>query len=257
MRRFERGEEILEILNAKGNASIVYLAKTLNISESSVRRDVSYMTSLSRYRNVHRLRGGVYIDTQRSEFEYMFELKVNLDRELKKTIARKAIEYVEDGDSILIDSGTTCFYFAQLLGTKKFLKVIALDIKVSEELCKYAEVESCIIGGVIRPGFYTIGGNGALENLEKFSGYKVFMSADAVDITSGLSNASEFEVGVKKKIIENGRQIFLLVDSTKFNKKALYRIGGLDRIDTIITNHELDADTVKRLREQGRTVFLA
>jgi DeoR/GlpR family transcriptional regulator of sugar metabolism len=257
MRRFERGEAILEILKEKGNASIVYLAKTLNISESSVRRDIAYMTTLPRYRNVHRLRGGIYVDTQRSQFEYMFEVKVNLDLELKKVIARKAIEYVEDGDSILIDSGTTCLYFAQLLGNKKHLKVIALDIKVAEELGKYAEAESCVIGGVIRPGFYTVGGSSALEHLDKFSGYKVFMSADAVDLAAGLSNTSEFEVGVKKKIIENGREIYLLVDRTKFTKKALYRVAGLERITTIITNRDLEVETVRQLKEMGRTVVLA
>jgi DeoR/GlpR family transcriptional regulator of sugar metabolism len=257
MRRFERGEAILEVLKEKGNASIVYLARTLNVSESSVRRDITYMTNLPRYRNVHRVRGGIYIDTQRSEFEYMFELKVNLDRELKKAIARKAVEYVDDGDSILIDSGTTCLYFAQLLGNKKHLKAIALDVKIAEELGKYVEAESCVIGGVIRPGFYTIGGSSALENLDKFSGYKVFMSADAVDVATGLANTSEFEVGVKKKIIENGRQVFLLVDCTKFNKKALYRVAGLERVSTIITNRELEAETVRQLKDLGRTVVLA
>jgi DeoR/GlpR family transcriptional regulator of sugar metabolism len=257
MRRFERGETILEILKEKGNASIVYLAKTLNISESSVRRDINYMTSLPRYRNVHRLRGGIYIDTQRSEFEYMFELKVNLDRELKKAIARKAIEYVEDGDNILIDSGTTCLYFAQLLGTKKHLKAITLDIKISEELGKYVDAESCVIGGVIRPGFYTIGGSNALENLDRFSGYKVFMSADAVDVDAGLSNTSEFEVGVKKKIIENGKQVFLLADCNKFHKKALYRVAGLGKVSTIITNREIDPGILRQLTELGRTVILA
>jgi DeoR/GlpR family transcriptional regulator of sugar metabolism len=257
MRRFERGEAILEILKEKGNASIVFLAKTLNISESSVRRDINYMTSLPSYRNVHRVRGGIYIDTKRSEFEYMFELKVNLDRELKKAIARKAIEHVEDGDSILIDSGTTCLYFAQLLGNKRHLKVITLDIKIAEELGKYVEMESCVIGGVIRPGYYTIGGSNALDNLDRFSGYKVFMSADAVDFSGGLSNTSEFEVGAKKKIIENGKQVFLMVDCTKFKKKALYRLAELSQIDTIITNQELEADTLRQLNELGCTVILA
>jgi DeoR family fructose operon transcriptional repressor len=256
MRRFERGETILEILKEKGNASIVYLAKALNISESSVRRDITYMTSLPRYRNVHRVRGGIYVDTKMSEFEYMFELKVNLDRELKKAVARKALESVDDGDSILIDSGTTCLYFAQLLGTKRQLKVITLDIKIAEELGKYVEMESCVIGGVIRPGYYTIGGSNALENLDRFSGYKVFMSADAVDVAGGLSNSSEFEVGVKKKIVERGKSVFLLVDSTKFAKKALYRICELGQIDTIITNRELDAETLRQLTEAGRTVIL-
>ena len=103
MRRFERGETILELLKEKGNASISYLAKTLNISESSVRRDIDYMTILPQYRNVHRVCGGIYIDAKKAEFEYIFELKVNLERALKEAIARKAVEYVEDGDTIFID----------------------------------------------------------------------------------------------------------------------------------------------------------
>ena len=256
MRRFERGERILGLLKEKGNASIVSLAKTLGISESSVRRDISYMTRLPQYRNVHRVRGGIYIDTKRAEFEYLFEQKVTLHRELKKAIARKALEYVEDGDSILIDSGTTCLYFAQMLGAKKHLKVITIDIKIAEVLGTYEEMESCVIGGVIRPGYYTIGGSNALENLDKFSGYKVFMSADAVDAATGLSNTSEFEVGVKRKIIESGRQVILLVDYTKFNKKALYRIASLSRIDTVITNRDLDLDTVQQLKDLNCTVVL-
>jgi DeoR/GlpR family transcriptional regulator of sugar metabolism len=113
MRRFERGETILELLKEKGNASISYLAKTLNISESSVRRDIDYMTILPQYRNVHRVCGGIYIDAKKAEFEYIFELKVNLERALMEAIAR-----VEDGDTIFIDSGTTCLCFAQLLGSK-------------------------------------------------------------------------------------------------------------------------------------------
>jgi DeoR/GlpR family transcriptional regulator of sugar metabolism len=118
------------------------------------------------------------------------------------------------------------------------------------------EAESCIIGGVIRPGYYTIGGSGALENLDKFSGYKVFMSADAVDVVGGLTNSSEFEVGVKKRIIEHGKQVFLMVDSTKFNKKAMYRVAGLGQIHTIITNRETDAEVLRQLKDLGRTVIL-
>jgi DeoR family myo-inositol catabolism operon transcriptional repressor len=82
------------------------------------------------------------------------------------------------------------------------------------------------------------------------------MSADAVDLEEGLSNTSEFEVGVKKKIIEKGHPIFLLLDSTKFKKKALYRIAGLNQIDTIITNRELDADTLRQLNELGHNLIL-
>jgi DeoR family fructose operon transcriptional repressor len=257
MRRIERGERIYEFLKEKGNASIVYLARMLNISESSVRRDVDYMAHLPMYRSVQRVHGGVFLNTNRSEVEYMFELKVDLHHELKRAIAKKALEYIENGDSILVDSGTTCLCLAELLGGRKKLRVITPDIKIAEELGKNAEIESCVIGGVIRPGYYTIGGSGAVENLEKFSGYNVFMSADSVDVRDGLTNTTEFEVGVKKKIIESGNRVFLLADQSKFTKRALYKIADLAQIHLTITNKGVDDEIVRRMTDLGHSVVLA
>ncbi|MEW5817307.1 MAG: DeoR/GlpR family DNA-binding transcription regulator [Spirochaetota bacterium] len=256
MKRIGRIKKIVELLEEKGNVSTVFLAKTFNISESSVRRDITYMVSLNKYKNINRVHGGIILDTVRNSLEYMFELKLGLNSKYKIAIAKKASEFIYDGDSIIIDSGTTCLYLAQCLHGKKGLRIITLDAKIAEELGNYENVESTIVGGVIRPGYYTIGGSLALENLNQFSAQKVFMSADAIDLEHGITNASEFEVGVKKKIIHSGKHIWIIVDYTKFKKHNLYKVADISNVHTIITNKDLDSDYANIIRERGLELIL-
>jgi DeoR/GlpR family transcriptional regulator of sugar metabolism len=240
----------MDLLKEKGNVSTVFLAKTFNVSESSIRRDINYMTSLRRYQNIKRVHGGIILDLSEDGLEYMFEVKLGLNHNLKQTIAKKACEFIEEGDDIIIDSGTTCLCLAQCLNSKEGIRVIALDLKIAEELGKYGNIESTIVGGLIRPGYYTVGGNMALENLSQFRADKVFMSVDAIDIEHGITNASEFEVGVKKRIIQSARQVYILADHTKFYKHTLYKIADITVAHTIITNNHLDESYAERIREK-------
>lgn len=256
MRRSARIKKIIETLKEKGNASTHYLSKLCDVSESTIRRDINFMAFLDEYKEIHRVHGGVVLKNNKMGLEYMFELKLNLNIELKQVIARKAVEYIEDGDSIILDSGTTCLYTARLLHKKNGLKVLTMDIKIADELGKYDTLESIIIGGLIRPGFYTIGGDIALSVLDQFNCEKAFLSADAVDIIRGITNASAFEVGLKRKIIESAKKVFLIADYMKFNKLAMYRVADLSRIHTVITNKELDPETFEKLTALGIEVAL-
>jgi DeoR/GlpR family transcriptional regulator of sugar metabolism len=88
------------------------------------------------------------------------------------------------------------------------------------------------VGGIVRPGYYTVGGIRALENLESFSASKVFMSVDAIDIEHGITNASEFEVGVKQKLIQMAKHVYLLTDYTKIDTHNLYRVAPITSVQT-------------------------
>lgn len=243
-------------MEENGNISTLFLAKTFGVSKSSIRRDISYITSLNRYKSIKRVHGGIILDMVKQEHEYMFDLKLSVNEQLKNAITERAIEFVNDGESIIIDSGTTCLHFAQKINRKKNIKAIVLDIKIGEELGKYGDIEASIIGGVIRPGYFTVGGINALENLDQFIAQKVFMSVDAIDIGYGITNTSEFEVGVKKKIIELGKHVYVMADYTKFGKHTLYKVAELNKIDTIISNKELDTSYAERIRELGIELIL-
>jgi len=256
MKRLDRITRIMELLEEQGNASSVYLSKVLDISESSVRRDINYMVTLPKYKDVKRFHGGVVLDRGMVGLEYMFELKLDLNRGLKQAVARKASNLIGDGDSIIIDSGTTCLYLAQYLHDRKKLRVVTTDIKVAEELGKHGDIESNIIGGIIRPGYYTVGGIVALDNLGRFSAEKVFMSVDAIGVEHGITNASEFEVGIKQRLIQMGIHVYILADSTKFNTHTLYKVAGITEVDTIIANRSLDESLANRIRDCGVELLL-
>jgi len=247
----------MELLEERGNASTVFLAKALGLSESSVRRDINRMASLPQYPDVRRVHGGVLLDRDAAGLEYMFELKLELNRGLKQRVAAEAARLIEDGDSIVIDSGTTCLYLARRLADRKGLRIVTTDLKVAEELGKHGGIESNIIGGLIRPGYYTVGGIVALENLERFSAEKVFLSVDAIDLEHGITNASEFEVGIKQRLLRMARQVHVICDRTKVGTHTLYRVADITEARTIVTNRDLDERLAARLRAAGVVLALA
>ena len=256
MKRFERFDKIMELLEEQGNASTDFLSKALGISESSVRRSINHMVRLPKYHDVTRVHGGVVLDRRIAGLEYMFELKLNLHRGLKASVAREAGRFIYDGDNIIIDSGTTCLYLAQCLHEKNNLRVVTTDIKIAAELGKHGDIETNIIGGLIRPGYYTVGGFVALENLDRFNAEKVFMSVDALDVELGITNASEFEVGIKQRLIQMGKYVYVLADRTKFDSHTLYKVADITEVDTIITNKDLSEPAAEKIRAMGVELLL-
>ena len=250
MRRKDRLEKMVAILRERGNASIEYLANWLDTSDSTIRRDINYMCALPEYAFIKKVIGGLILLDQKMGLEYMFGLKLDLNSELKQRIALKALEYVDDGDSLILDSGTTCLVLARLLHQRRGIRVLTTDVKVAEELGRYADIESLIIAGNIRPGYFTIGGDIAVSSLNSFNVEKAFLSADAVDIARGVTNSSAFEVGVKKKILEISARAYLLADHTKFNKVAMYQVTGIESFTQVISDALLEQSCQEALRER-------
>lgn len=256
-KRQERIQEIMRIVGEQGNASTIYLAKSLDVSESSIRRDINFIVSSEKFRNARRVYGGIVLEDDSEGHELMFELKLALNHDLKASIAAAAAGFIEDGDHIIIDSGTTCLCLAGRLHDKGQLQVITLDIKIAEELGKHSNIESNIIGGVVRPGYYTVGGIRALENLDSFSAGKVFMSVDAIDIEHGIANATEFEVGVKRRLLQMASHVYVLADHEKIARHALYRVAPISSVHTIITDSQLEPEKAAAIRALNIELVLA
>jgi len=255
LNRAKRINRIFEILKDKGNASTKFLSKLLDVSESTIRRDIEFLGSMNK--KVQRVHGGVVLNSSKHDLEYMFELKLNLNLELKRRIARKLLDYVDDSDSLIVDSGTTCLYASMELHHKEHLRVMTLDVKIAEELAKYENIESIVVGGLIRPGYYTIGESLALEMLDHFRVDKTILSADAIDLENGVTNFSIFEVGVKKKIIEMAKTVILLADHTKFGNTYFYKVANLSKFSTIISTNELEKKFIDGIQEMGVHLVLA
>jgi DeoR family fructose operon transcriptional repressor len=246
----------MEVLREKGNASFPYLADVLHASEATLRRDVTFMCASGDYPFVKRALGGVILENHKMGLEFMFDLKLNLNTELKMAIGARAAECIEDGDSIIVDSGTTCMYAARQLHTRSGLRALVTDVKIAAELGRYGSIETIIAGGVVRPGYFTIGGEIALEVMDRFNVEKALLSADAIDVQKGITNASLFEAAVKRKVIASARRAILLADYTKFGQVDMYRVADLEAVHSIITNQQLDPGIAESIREKGIDLIL-
>jgi DeoR/GlpR family transcriptional regulator of sugar metabolism len=252
IKRKARIEKTLAILREQGNASFEYLASVLETSQVTIRRDIETLTQSEEYRFVQRVPGGViHLGHNKVDLEYMFDLKLNINKDLKESIARKALEFVDDGDALVLDSGTTCLPLARLLHHRNRVRVLATDVKIAEELGLHSNITTTIICGEVRPGYYTIGGDLATETLVKLSFEKAFVSADAVDVLHGVSNASMFEVGIKRRMAERSRKVILMADSSKFGKVAMFPVFDLSLVHTVITDKNLDPLCAEQIQAKG------
>lgn len=255
MKQSERMNTMMRILAEKHNASTQYLSKVLDVSESTVRRDIEFLASLQK--DVHKVHGGVILKSADKEHEYMFELKLNVNVEFKRRVARAVVARLGDNDSVVLDSGTTCLLTATELHRRQDLRIATVDLQVAMELAKHDHIESLIIGGLIRPGYYSVGDALAMEMLDRFSIDKAVIGADAVDLEAGVTNYSIFEVGVKQKLIETASHCILAADYTKFGTRTFYKIAALTRFETVVTNTELDENIAEAIREMGIELVLA
>lgn len=254
MKQAGRISRMMQILSERHNASTKYLARVLDVSESTIRRDIEFLASVKD--EVRKVHGGVVLEGPTSKLEYMFELKLGVNIELKRRIARAVVSLLEDNDSVLLDSGTTCLRTATELHRRKDLRIATVDLQVAMELAKHDHIESLIIGGLIRPGYYTVGDSLATDMLDMFSIDKAILSADAVDIATGITNFSIFEVGVKRKIIDTARQSILVADHTKFGTRTFYKVAALTELSMIVTTNELDTYYQDAIQELGVELIL-
>lgn len=254
MDKNERLFKILDVLRTEGNASTKYLANLLDVSEATIRRDLKNLSEEDTF-PVNRVHGGIIYSLEKIGSEPMFDIKLSQKIEEKKKIAKFITDLVDDRDTIILDSGTTCYYIARELVRKKGLKIVCVDIKVAGELAKYPTIQTILIGGEIRTGYFSVGGEMAVRFLSEIRAEKGFIATDGWDL-NGSYNSSTFEVGVKKAIIKNSLKTYLIADSTKYGKVALIKVADLDQLDGLIINKPLQEDVVDALKQRNFDVFL-
>lgn len=254
MNKNKRFMEILNVLKSEGNTSTKYLSGILQVSEATIRRDIIELTG-KEYCPIKRVHGGVIYSLEKSGLEPMFNIKLSQFVEEKKKIAKLAANLVEDGDTIILDSGTTAYYFASELVKKKGLKIVTVDVKIAEKLARYPDIQTILIGGIVRAGYFSIGGEIACRYLSEFNGDKGFLTTDGWDL-NGTYNSSMFEVEIKKSISQSSMKNFLMADHSKYKKNALIKVVNIEKFGAIITDSSPPEDVLESLKEKGiKTIF--
>lgn len=247
MLAIQRLKEIKKILNEKGSVVVSSLSKQFKVSEETIRRDLE---KLEKSNVLRRVRGGAYLQTD-SDKQVPLEIRENIYLEEKQKMANKCVEFINDGDTLMIDSSTTAACVAQKLNEcQKKLTVITNSMKVVEEFQDSKWVKVICIGGGLRKRTRSFVGIQALEQLENLHANKAIISCTSVHKKFGATDDSEREAEIRKKMINHSEEIYLIADGTKFDTLESHRICNFTEIDKLITEKKLPKDWEEALKKE-------
>lgn len=243
----ERQNKILSLLKVKNKLLVNDLCEEFNVSPATIRNDLNQLEKSGLLKRTH---GGAML-CMKIMTEPTLSQKNNSNSEQKQRIAEYAARFVENGDTIAIDTGTTTYSFAQLLSNKHNLTVITTDIHIATLLEDFMGVSVVLAGGKLRKGFSCT--TGAITNslLASFNVDKLFLATNAVSYAGSLCTPDIEQAQVKKSLIKMGKEVFLLCDSSKFDRQSFVEFGTLDEVDNIITDSNLPPEILSRIQSKN------
>lgn len=257
-----RMKKILNILSEKESESIKNLAKTLGVSEMTVRRDISYLKKNGYVTVFH---GGVSLHADQKNvapsFRYAPYLFDKADKERlaeKKRIAEFATTLIEPFDAIGIDNGTTCRYMLDYMHNVSNCILYTYSMQV---LAKAINLESNNIrlfcfGGLYHHDLKMFESMDVLDIIKKTHINKLFLGAVGVSSVYGLSCAQPYEVDIRRTLMSVSEQIIVLADSSKINKSWYLKYGEISDVDILITDNKITEEQKESLTKCGIKLYI-
>jgi DeoR/GlpR family transcriptional regulator of sugar metabolism len=236
MKASERHRAILDLIVTR-DASVEELVIALGVSEATIRRD---LTTLANERRLVRTYGGATALIGSHEPEASLDERKAAQRDQKEAIARAAAAHVHDGDTVLLDGGTTCAALARHLGSRLDLKVVTNNVLALMTLANAPGVHLTLIGGDLRTSSMSTLGPLAELSLSRLSVDKAFLGADGVVAEFGLCEATAEQAYLKDCIIRRAAQIVVLADADKLGRARQQHWTPLERDWRLITSTAAD-----------------
>lgn len=249
----ERLDKIRNILVNKGTVYVSRLSQIYEVSENTIRRDLMLLEEEGL---CYRTKGGASF-LKSSQLVGPFVKRIEKNKEAKKAIAKCASDLVENGMTIILDSGTTCFELAEILRTRSHLTVITNSLASANILSGSPDITLIVSGGILHDQSQSLTGSPAESFFAQFHADIVFLSVKAVSVEFGYSEHTIPESSVKKGMIDAAERIVILADNSKLNKKALCPLAQINSAQLLITDSCADYEFVKNLNESGLAVQMA
>jgi DeoR family transcriptional regulator, myo-inositol catabolism operon repressor len=229
MLKTKRIDQIQEYVVEHQTVSLDELVQVFEVSKNTIRRDVQELVD---QRIITKVYGGVEVNHATLE---SFNLRQTRYQKQKETIAKAAANYVEDGDIIYIDTGTTSLGMVEYLQNKQ-ITIITNNLDFIVSALPFQNLHVLSIGGVLDRKTKSFASFKDMEMLKSYNIKKAFMASTGISISNGVTHSSPLESEIKQAIVKKSIEVYLMVDQYKFDKYALMTYCGLDEIDYIITD---------------------
>jgi DeoR family fructose operon transcriptional repressor len=249
----ERREYILNIVNRTGSIKAFDIARTLDVSEITIRRDLQRLAKKGLVRRTH---GGA-MNILSVGHEMKFDVQKDRFTAEKKRIALEAASMIEDGDVILIEAGTTGYQIVQNTANKSKLTVITNSCDIASLLANTNPNYKIIIsGGILNTETHSLVGPIADWVFENVFVDKAFVGISGIDIKKGITAADQIEARTKKNIINCAKTVIALADHSKIGHVSMNFVAPVDAIDVFITDGESHNNFLETLKSMDIEVII-
>lgn len=249
----ERKLKILDLINENNKVSVIQLRDFFNVSGATIRNDLRELESSNLLKRTHggaivKSKTGFELDSQHKEGSFQAE---------KERIAEKALDLVEDGDTIILDTGTTTLELAKRLSDKRNLTVVINDIQIARYLEEIEDINIIFIGGAIRKKFHCTVGTLGTRIISELTVDKAFMATNGISLKKGATTPEINQAETKKAMIAIANKIIVLCDSSKIGRSSFAQFADIQQVDIIITDSGIEDDLRQGFKLQGVEVMIA
>jgi Transcriptional regulators of sugar metabolism len=248
----DRRNKIIEILNRESKVKVVDLSKLFGISEVTIRND---LTELELSGVLERIHGGA-ISTSKAYYNMSLNDRMRTNEEQKRKIAAEVVNMISEGDTIMINSGTTTLMVAMELKNIKNLTIVTNSLSISQETGHYKNFNLILLGGNLYPQYQFTYGDDTISQLKKYKADKLILSVDGVSSEDGLTTYHHLEAELTRQMIARVNRTIVVADYSKIGRTSFTHIDALENSDILITNQNANQEEVQAIREKGVEIKL-
>lgn len=248
-----RRGRMLDWLREEGSARVSVLSQAFAVSEVTVRQDLQKLEADGHIAREH---GGAYLKSVPQQVRAM-ALAHQENREAKQRIGRAAAALVADGETIILDSGSTTTEVAANLLGRHDMTVITNALNIALMLGAEPGFDVHMSGGQFKAPTLSLSGERSADYFRDLYAQKLFLATGALDVGSGLSYPSLSDIALKRAMIHSAQSICLVADSSKIGVRSFCVLGGLDRVDTLVTDSGIGNDDRRAIEAAGVKIIIA
>ena len=247
----KRKQKILEILNQEGNIKVTSISKLFNISEVTIRNDLTDMENKGLLTRVH---GGA-VSSYKTYYSMNLTQRLSTNQEEKNIIAKKIAGMIENNDTVMLNSGTTTLLVFRMFPKNLNLNIVTNSIAIALEAADYPNFNIILLGGLTNSKYQFTFGSDANSQLMNYHADKLILSVDGIDIKTGFSTYYDREAELDRIMLNQSSIKIIAADFSKFNRSAFTKIAGINIADYIVTNNELPEKIKKDIMKKNVSII--
>jgi DeoR family galactitol utilization operon repressor len=256
MNSFERRNKIVDLVNAQGSVLVIDLSNTFGISEVTIRADLRLLEEKGLVTRFHggAAKPGTHMTDSDSQ-EVTLEDRYKLASDPKKRIAQAAAAMIEEGMTIILDSGSTTMLIAEALAKKANITVITNNLPAAFALSENKDITLVVCGGTVRHKTHSMHGTIAERSLQGISADLMFVGADGIDTTNGITTFNE-GYSISGVMAAAAHKVVAVLDASKFNRRGFNQVLPMEQINVVITDEGISDKDRAALEKMGKGVVI-